>query len=83
MSLSSNKPSAPGLAHDHQYATGDLLGERPQPSAEACLELLRAYEPIVKFTGGELFFRGLAPLEEYDAGSNGPPLDPPAVGTAS
>lgn len=55
MSLSSNKPSAPGLAQDHEYATRVLVRDPTQPSAEACLELLRAYEPIFRFTRGELF----------------------------
>jgi hypothetical protein len=32
------------------------VGDDSEPSAQACLELLRAYEPIVRFTRGELFF---------------------------
>ncbi len=56
MSLSFNKPSAPGLAPDHEHATGVLVGDHSQPSAGACLDLLRAYEPVVRFTRGELFF---------------------------
>ncbi|MGN6170016.1 MAG: hypothetical protein ACTHQQ_17875 [Solirubrobacteraceae bacterium] len=56
MSLSSNKPSVPGLTRDHEHATHVLVGDHSQPSAQACLELLRAYEPIVRFTRGELFF---------------------------
>lgn len=56
MSLSSNKPSAPRLARDHEHATRVVVGDHAQPSAEACLDLLRAYEPIIRFTRGELFF---------------------------
>ncbi len=55
MSLPSNKSNASSLAGEDEYAAV-LVSERPHPSAEACLDLLRAYEPIVRFTRGELFF---------------------------
>jgi hypothetical protein len=56
MSFSPKTSSGTDFLSDWDLADGAIATERPEPSAQTRLELLRAYEPIVRFTKGELFF---------------------------